>query len=493
MTDNSNYSVSPTKAALTQTQVQQMVKPRYRNTPPNLAELAFLQWLAATDAEAESLIRTYRDYYNGEHTYTLTDRMREFLELDPNVSFDLNYLPIPVDVLNERLNVVGFEVGGEDENTAVMQGGESGLFWQWWNASRMDALQDDVHHAALRDGDSYALTYWDAEARMPRVSFEPAYDGTSGIVVRYNEEDGKTIKFAVKRWRIERGPGAGQESRMNVYTADAIYKFIAGRNGWEEYFIEGQPWPEQWIGKDGRPLGVPVAHFPNNRGGYLFGKSELKDLIPAQDALSKAVIDELAGADIGGFRIITLEGGDRPDSLEVGPGRVLHSPQGKWGSIGADDIEALSSVVTAYVTRMAQMSRTPLSYFQITGQVASSETQRADDTGLVSKAEARAKVFGNAWEDVFYMARKLYNTFGPGGLTETPISTVWGSFERVDKGELDRKTAETAHLKAQTFELLVNRGVERTQAAILSGYTPEEAALMAQTGGRLLAQDSLNA
>lgn len=43
--------------------------------------------------------------------------------------------------------------------------------------------------------------------------------------------------------------------------------------------------------------GAPVFHFPYNPGGNFFGKSELKDLIPAQNALNKS--------DLTGWRRLT--------------------------------------------------------------------------------------------------------------------------------------------------------------------------------------------
>ncbi len=433
----------------------------------DLVKASFIQWLAAADEEQESLYRTYRDYYDGEHIYQLTDRMREFLELDANIKFDLNYLPIPIDVLNERLRVTGFD--SDDKS----QGGDEGTLWDWWKLNRMDAHQGDVHHAMLRDGDDYVLVEWDNERGIPLFSLETAFDGTNGVLVRYSEETRRLIRFAIKRWRIESGPSAGTVQRMNVYTADAIYKYISGRDGWEPLLEAGPegplPWPLPWLTKGGKPLGVPIVHFRNNAGGYDFGKSELHDLIPAQDALNKAVIDELAGADIEGFSLITLSGGEAPDDdFELGPRRVIHAPTGTWGSIAAGNLQGLTALVTAYVMRMAQMSRTPLSYFQISGQVSSAESQKATDTGLVSKAENRSVYTGNAWEDVMIIGRKLHNTFGEGEMAEATIETVWDSFERVDKLETEKARAEIV------ASLVRDAGTTLEGAADIAGYTEEQ-------------------
>jgi hypothetical protein len=169
----------------------------------------------------------------------------------------------------------------------------------------------------------------------------------------------------------------------------------------------------------GEPLGVPVAHFKNKGVGFSFGKSELHDLIPAQDALNKMVLDEIAGADVEGFGMITLSGGRPPDEdFEIGPRKILWSPDGVWGEIDAGDLVALSDMVHNFIVRIAQLSRTPLQYFQSTKQIASGETQRAYDMGIVSKAENRSKHFGVAWQNAMKIALRLDNVYGDGSWSE---------------------------------------------------------------------------
>jgi len=137
--------------------------------------------------------------------------------------------------------------------------------------------------------------------------------------------------------------------------------------------------------------------------------------------------------------------------------------------------------VDKYIQRMAQMSRTPMSYYQITGQVASADTQKADETGLVSKTERIAKFTGERWELVADACRRLHNAFGTGvELPEEPITTIWKPFERVDKGALEKSQAETNDIKSQVFERHLLNNVERELAAQLAGYDDETAKKMAE-------------
>jgi hypothetical protein len=422
---------------------------------------AFISWINQADMDRQSQYDTYRNYYDGEHLYQLTDRMKEFLELDPNVKFDLNYLPLAVDVLAERLVVLGFS--GDEEI-----GGLEGILAEWWKKNDMDAGQDDVHHSGLKDGDTYVIVGWDNEKKIPTFSHETAYDGDYGVGVRYHNDGSKKIRLAFKRWYVETGEPT---QRMNIYTSDLIYKFVTTSGGWDIYKEEeGEEWPLPWVDKRGEPLGVPVIHFKTKGAGDQFGKSELHDLIPAQDALNKMVLDEIAGADIEGFGLITLSGGRPPDDMDLGPRKILYAPDGIWGSLAAGDLVALSDMVHNYIVRIAQLSRTPLQYFQSTKQIASEDTQRAYDTGIVSKADNISKHYGKSWTEAMRVGLRLDNTFGSGGWTDEQIQdikTVWGTFERVDKLETEKKRADVA-------VRLVEGGASLRGALMVAGYSEGE-------------------
>jgi hypothetical protein len=113
---------------------------------------------------------------------------------------------------------------------------------------------------------------------------------------------------------------------------------------------------------------------------------------------------------------------------------------------------------------MAQVTRTPIGYFQSSKQVASAESQKQDESPLIAKARDRQTPFGNAWEDVFRMGRKLHNVYGPGGLTEDlGIEIEWEELETRN----DREVAETAKLHKEL-------GVPEPYVWPMLGYTPEE-------------------
>lgn len=430
----------------------------FNRTPTNMADRAFLRWLKQDDERQQADYRLYRDYYNGIHNVPLTARQKEYLERN-GVHFRFNFLRLPVDVLVQRLQVVGFDA-------PPPYGGNDGRFWEWWNASRMDGAQVALHRSVAVDGDTYALVEWDDETGRPVIYHEPAYDGSEGVKVTYASSGRRKIAFASKRWR-ETNPATGKTwKRLNIYTPDEIYKYISSSDGeyaWEQYQEDGDAsWPLAW------PLGVvPVVHFRHDDDGGAWGLSELDGLIPIQNALNKAVVDLLEGADKTAYQIITLTGG-KAEGVMVAPRQILYhpAPEANWGSIPAGDIEKLIRLKNDFIASIAQIARVPLSYFQVTGQIASAETQRADDTGLVSKAEAEALSLGNAWEDVMWLCHKAEQAFGRGAREVDYISTQWNSFERVDKLALEQRRSEIV-------QALVNAGASLHGAVRVAGYSDE--------------------
>lgn len=457
--------------------VLNMMQPETPQGMPNQAHLAYLRWLREQEAGDYAAITTYRDYYDGEHMVKLTDRMRSFLEVGTGVYFNVNFMKLPIDVLKARFKIDRIESESQTD-----------MFTQWWQAARLDGKEKAVYLSTFRDGHTFVIVSWDNENDRPRFDHNLAYDGTTGVKIAYDENDPEKPLWAIKVWLVssEDKSNAGAIKRANVYTPDAIYKYkmnMTISDDWMPYTDDGEEWPIPWVDRRGQPLGVPVIAFKNNAGGYYDGVSELEDLLGPQNSLNKIKLDLLGAADTTGFKMFWKVGGGDPSGVRVAPGSVLwdSNPETSWGEFNAATLDGLRQLAKDEVVTIAQISQVPLKYFQSTGQVSSGDTQRADDTLLVSKAEDRAIDLGNSWEDCFYMARRLHNTFGSGGMNEDEIITaVWGSFERVDKAKADRNHAETAAIKASTFDALIMNNVPRKQAALLAGYTQEEADAMAQ-------------
>jgi len=415
-------------------------------------KLAFLDWLTLEDTARQADYRKYREYYDGDHTTRLTDRLREFLKLNEDDEFNVNVCPLVVDSLAERLTVTGFTAGDQAET-----------LWNWWNTNRMDGVQRVVHTAACRDADTYVIVEWNNDEKRPVFTHELACCDGIGVKVHYGQKRG-VVDFASKRWRVEQGPGAGVERRMNLYYPDRIEKYIS-----DDLINEGQ-WKLSeelpWKDSNGQVLGVPVFHFKNRDEGYNYGLSELKSAVPLQDAINKTLVDLMLTADYYSFPQPYALGFD-PGGLKVGPGLWIWSGnrEDKVGLLPSEDPAKLISLLDNLMLKVASVTKTPLTTFQLFGQVPAEGTQKQLEADLVAKARDRMTVFGNAWEDAMKMARRLNNAFGDEQMDGAePINTTWADPETRN---------EVEHLNAL--------GIKREKLGIPletlwaeAGYTPEQ-------------------
>ena len=423
-----------------------------------------------SDPDRESYYVLYRDMYDGDHGAQLSDRQAAYLQVEKTVEFSANHCTTVVDAVAERLKVTGFK------SDAV-----ASTLWEWWGANRMDALQGVVHLSVVRDGDTFLMVSWDNELARPVFSHELAYNGAEGVRVVYSTEHRRKMEYATKVWKtvlIVDGE-AVEGTRLNIYYPDALYKYvttgdITGNADWEEYKSdEDSRWPIPWVSPKGEPLGIPIVHFRNRDQGMLRGQSELKSVVPLQRALNKAIIDLLAAADTTAFRIFWMLGGN-PSSLELAPGHWVHSdkppggPDGaQFGYFAGEDLGPLISFSDAFVMEIARVSRTPITYFQLSGHRPAEGTLKQEEAGLVAKVNKCQTDFGNTWEDAMLIALRLSEAFGAGegaSLAEGEVlSCLWQEAETRNASD---------HLKA--LQLKADLGIPREVLWAEMSYSQEE-------------------
>lgn len=454
-----------------------IVRPYAQDYQDNV-RAGYLAYLRSQMVARQTEYILYREYDEGVHRTQLTERQRQYLQAKQDIEFTANYCPMVIDAKANRLKVNGFDC--EDD-------AQKNIMWGWWRKNRMDGKQTVIHRAAVRDADSFVLVEWDNDAGIPRFHFEPAYAG-DGVMVYYSDEHRDEIEFASKHWRISRGLNAGKARRLNLYFPDRIEKYISNDDtdmgkylpytediddiGMGYIGMAGINWWTDNRTQAGKPLGIPIVHFKHNDKGDSYGTSHLADVVPIQDAIDKALIDLIGAMDTDAFDILAGYGTSEWSSLKVGPGAIAAvsaSPQeAKLERInGGDSTTKLLAGYSALVMEIARISGTPMSYFQVSGQVAAEGTMKQQEIALVSQVEKTQTDFGNSWETVMTIARRLENAFGKGGMDEDVlIETVWQQAESRNDME-----------QAQTLAIRVGQlGVSETQAQTEMGYNETQIA-----------------
>lgn len=451
---------------------------------------SFFEWLSEEDRERQTKYRQYRDYYNGVQDVMLTERQKEFLELTANQDFSANYCRLVVNEIARRENVRGFDAG--------TQGGKEGILWNWWQWNRMDAKQKDVHTSAVRDGDTFVIVGWDNERQRPTFDHNLAYDGFEGVKVIYNDEDG-SIAYATKKWNVMDKDSKGEIHvlrRYNLYYPAYIERWVSddrkNDGQWTPFTGDGGEAVIEWTDRDGKPLGVPVIHFSYDRAGWRWGMSAIDNVIPLQNGLNKSLVDLIAAADTTGFRLYWVTGTRMVDAdgnpVKIAPGSFLEGPEtSTFGYFPGEDLRPLIEVVDAFKVSIAQVTETPLHLFQVSGQNASEGAQKQQEVGMIARAEEAAVHFGNAWEDVMYLSRRLHNTY----TNDTPldedqlITTLWHDFEVRDR-------VERVKTQGEALTMFTTAGGDYEAVARYVGVDEENAKAMAQFAIVPLEYEKLN-
>ena len=438
------------------------------------ARIAYLKWAASIDDEEAANVQRWRDYVDGDHPVYLTERQREFLGLSGGTEYAHNLCALVIDVVVERLNVSGFSADASEGDAP----GIVSDAWRWWELNRMDAVQDDVYHAACRDAVSYIIVDWSADEGRPTWTLNYAWDSTQGVMLHHDTSTDEVL-FASKRWTVNNpyAPEMNGRTRMTLYFEDRVEKYITalganqgvGGTQWEPYTdAEGESWPLSWVDAQGKPLGIAVIPFENPGG------SEIKQALPLQDMLNKADIDMIAATDMAGFRVLWGAGIVKPRDpvtgeeieIEVSPGEMvtLTDPSARLGAIDPVDIGMLITSPTYWIQSMAGVTRTPQYLFQAQGaQPHSGESLKQQEVGLVHKVERKQKVWGNSWEDVIYLSAKL-----AGSTTEARIQTLWHP-PQAPMAPLERQRDEAEARKAD-----VDSGLALETALERQGWSREQ-------------------
>lgn len=379
-----------------------------------------LDWAVQQYKPNERLRRydLYWNYYEGNQRLAFaTDKFREsFGSLFKE--FSENACPAVVDSLVDRLKLIGFRsslatqktisipslVPGTPERKRITVSDPAGQdAWDLWTRNYMDLRSKEVHREASMMGDAYVIVWPNPEDGHPEIWPQLANE----MSVQYDPNRQGEIYRACKRWFDP----IAKVWRLNVFTQDVTYKYESKKNtrSFPEHatdFILTEEVPNPYSR-------VPVFHFSRGPSDK-FGRSDLKDVIPIQDALNKAVMDMLIAMEFASFKqryIIGMEvnldeeTGQPEDATmrNYGVDRMMAIPNedAKVGQFDATDLGQFLRVQEKFWASIARVSGTPLHYFFITnGDFPSGEAQKAAEARFSTRIEDSQVAWGNVWESV---------------------------------------------------------------------------------------------
>ncbi|TLP75512.1 phage portal protein [Nesterenkonia sphaerica] len=316
-----------------------------------------------------------------------------------------NFCRLTVTSISERLRITGFTRDGQPDPA----------LWQDWTRNDLDQLAGTLHREALTLGTAYCIVWADAFGQ-PSISVESAHQMTA-----LRDPGTRSIVAAAKRWNTATG------SEAVLYGPDTITRFKSdsqNATAGSQYRIT------ETIDN---PLGVvPVVEFRNSDRLLDEGVSELRDVIPLQDALNKLLSDMLVGSEYfarprrwaTGIELEEDEDGDAenpfPESTRM---LIAEGDTAKFGQLPASDLGSYDTAIRSITSQIMAVSSLPAHYTGVVAnQPPNADGLRAAEASLTARVEQRQHTFGRSWEKVAGLAHAIRTNTDP---LAAEITVTW--------------------------------------------------------------------
>lgn len=430
-------------------------------------------------------------YYRGEVPEVFASvRLRRALKRN-GMNFQLNFAKTPVDAVSDRLEISSITAGDDEDLTQALE--------DMWEYNCMELEAPNVQHKALKFGDYYVFI-WPNQDDPTKVDIFPQDPRT--VRAFYDPQNPRVTLFTAKRWQISPPSAEALQFRVDLYYPNRIEQWISrpGSDGTKE--DDYVPLTNQ-VDSEGNathlivnPFNViPIVHF--RTGADEYGTPEHKGFWSVTDAIHKLVMAHLAGVDYQSFPqrwALMTEDGDssEPAALDEGLFSIDMQDQGITYDMGAEaasqfrsdpgslwymqgvkqvgqfetsDPTVFMTPIEFYLKAGAQITSTPLHYFDVAGDTPSGESLRAAEAPFIKKVRTRQLAFGAAWKKVFQIALLMC------GHPNVSTDVRWMPAATTD----DVTTWEVALAKQKA-------GVPVTQTILEGGYTADQVAAWRNDG-----------
>lgn len=384
----------------------------------------------------------------------------------------VNFARIPVDAVANKLHITSVSTGDDAVDAEIAE---------LTSRNELDEEGPALHVRAGSQGDAYLMVWPETADDGGVVGVNMFVNSAATVRVIYDDENPLRKKLAIKSWTI----GSGKNK---VIRADLYYPTAGDTEGRIERWLwsaKEKDW-EPWRG-DGQeavlpnPYGVPFFHFRTSRP---YGRPDHYAAFGPQSLINKIIVSHAATIDYqslpqryGLIDPAVDQSGqqsdfdpDDPEDAEADPQSPLNPSQLKndpgelWmlqglkgvGQFDAAQPDVYLKPLDRYIKAMSQVTDTPFTLFDSTGDAISGEARSEAKAPLTAKVEARQRSFGATWAAAFEFALHLL------GYDDVTVKVGWRPADQVTTAE------GWATVKAK-----IEAGVPRETALIEAGYPPE--------------------
>lgn len=297
-----------------------------------------------------------------------------------------------LDSIEERLDLEDFRMGGQAEGDKRLR--------SWWQANYLDADSGLGHLESMIHGISYVTVSAPAEDEDPEIPIMKI-ESPFNFIAKQDYRT-KKVKEALRFYENKKNPK--DEAATLLLPDETVYLMRAG--SMSEWRVDSIVTHDL-----GRVLCSPLVN--RERLTQWCGSSEItKEIRSATDAASRIMMNLQSASELMAIPQRILFGVSAEDfivnpedpgaTMEAYMARILafENGDGKAFQFSAADLRNYTEALQELAKQVASYTGLPPQYLSFSSEnPASAEAIKSSEARLVKKAERKARLFGQAWEE----------------------------------------------------------------------------------------------
>lgn len=374
-----------------------------------------IEWAVQSLTKSRKQYKMLDDYYEGDHPLLFaTEKFRNaFGPLF--AAFADNLCPAVVDATAERLHITGWDGKAAKKAEKIAK------------KVKFNRVMAQVVKGAAKFGDYFILVWKDKDGQPVLWPHDPMT-----MCIDYSEEEVGVIDKAAKAW-ISKEKEKKKHGRLTIYYDDHVERYVtksSAENGLPEKRDQWEAYSEDIDAPDG----MPVFHFGNAAELGEMGVSELKDVIPLQNALNKSVCDMLVAMEFvaypqryaTGLQVEIDQDTGKPTNPPFVPGvdRIWTAAGDvKFGQFQVAELTGFLEVQSGIREEIARVSGTPTHFMNLVDEWPTGEALKVSEGRLIKKVENRGVTYTDPAVGVI---ERCLDITGKGG-KDLDLEPVWAN------------------------------------------------------------------